>query len=34
MREILSDKIINEYVKEKWANSEHKKNLAKYYRGE
>ena len=34
MREILSDKIINEDVKEKWANSEHKKNLAKYYRGE
>lgn len=34
MRKILSDKIINEYVKEKWANSEHKKNLAKYYRGE
>ena len=34
MREILSDKIINKYVKEKWANSEHKKNLAKYYRGE
>lgn len=34
MREILSDKIINEYVKEKWANSEHKKNLAKYYMGE
>ena len=34
MREILSDKLINEDVKEKWANSEHKKNLAKYYRGE
>ena len=34
MREILSDKTINERVKEKWANSEHKKNLAKYYRGE
>ena len=34
MREILSDKIINEWVKEKWANSEHKKNLNKYYRGE
>ena len=31
MREILSDKTINERVKEKWANSEHKKNLAKYY---
>ena len=34
MREILSDKIINERVKEKWANSEHKKNLNKYYMGE
>ena len=34
MREILSDKIINEDVKKKWANSEHKKNLAKYYMGE
>ena len=34
MREILSDKIINEYVKEKWVNSEHKKNLNKYYMGE
>ena len=36
MREILSDEIINEWVKEKWAESEHKKNLAKYYnnRGE
>lgn len=34
MREILSDKIINEYVKEKWAESEHKKNLNKYYMGE
>ena len=34
MREILSDKTINKRVKEKWANSEHKKNLAKYYRGE
>lgn len=34
MREILSDKIINESVKEKWANSEHKKNLNKYYMGE
>ena len=31
MREILSDKIINKRVKEKWANSEHKKNLNKYY---
>ena len=36
MREILSDKTINERVKEKWADSEHKKNLSKYYnnRGE
>ena len=36
MREILSDKLINERVKEKWANSEHKKNLNEYYnnRGE
>ena len=34
MREILSDETINERVKEKWANSEHKKNLNKYYRGE
>ena len=36
MREILSDKTINERVKEKWADSEHKKNLNKYYnnRGE
>ena len=31
MREILSDKTINERVKEKWAESEHKKNLNKYY---
>ena len=34
MREILSDETINERVKEKWANSEHKKNLNKYYMGE
>ena len=36
MREILSDETINERVKEKWAESEHKKNLNKYYnnRGE
>ena len=36
MREILSDKIINEDVKKKWAESEQKENLAKYYnnRGE
>ena len=31
MREMLSDKTINERIKEKWADSEHKKNLAKYY---
>ena len=31
MREILSDKTINERVKEKWAKSEHKENLNKYY---
>ena len=36
MREILSDKTINKRVKEKWAESEYKKNLNKYYnnRGE
>ena len=34
MREILSDELISERVKEKWANSEHKKNLNKYYMGE
>ena len=34
MRELLSDEIAGQYVKDKWANSEHKKNLAKYYRGE
>ena len=36
MREILSDKTINKRVKEKWANSEYKKNLNEYYnnRGE
>ena len=34
MREILSDEVIGERVKEKWANSEHKKNLNKYYMGE
>lgn len=34
MREILSDKTINEDVKKEWANSEHKKNLNKYYMGE
>ena len=34
MRELLSDEILGQYVKEKWANSEHKKNLNKYYMGE
>ena len=34
MRELLSDEIMGQYVKDKWAESEHKKNLAKYYRGE
>ena len=34
MRELLSDEIMGQYVKEKWANSEHKKNLNKYYMGE
>lgn len=34
MRELLSDEILSQDIKEKWANSEHKKNLAKYYRGE
>ena len=34
MRELLSDEIAGQYVKDKWAESEHKKNLAKYYRGE
>ena len=34
MRELLSDKIMGQYIKDKWANSEHKKNLNKYYRGE
>lgn len=31
MREILSDEILGQDIKDKWANSEHKKNLAKYY---
>lgn len=31
MREILSDKLINERVKEKWAESKYKENLSKYY---
>lgn len=34
MREILSDEILGQSIKEKWANSEHKKNLNKYYMGE
>ena len=36
MREILSDKTINERVKEKWAESKYKENLNEYYnnRGE
>lgn len=34
LREMMSDKTYGPYVKEKWAESEHKKNLAKYYRGE
>ena len=34
MRELLSDEIMGQYVKDKWAESEHKKNLSKYYRGE
>ena len=34
MRELLSDEIVGQYVKDKWAESEHKKNLSKYYRGE
>ena len=36
MRELLSDKVAGQYVKDKWAESEHKKNLSKYYnnRGE
>ena len=34
MRELLSDEVAGQNIKDKWANSEHKKNLAKYYRGE
>ena len=34
MRELLSDEIAGQYVKDKWAESEHKKNLNKYYMGE
>ena len=31
MRELLSDEVVGQNIKDKWANSEHKKNLAKYY---
>ena len=31
MREILSDKVVNEDVKGRWAESEYKENLSKYY---
>ena len=36
MREVLSDETMGKYVKDKWAESEHKKNLNEYYnnRGE
>ena len=34
MRELLSDEILSQDIKDDWAESEHKKNLAKYYRGE
>ena len=36
MREVLSDETMGQYVKDKWAESEHKKNLNEYYnnRGE
>ena len=34
MRELLSDEAAGQYIKDKWANSEHKKNLNKYYMGE
>ena len=34
MRELLSDEIMGQYVKDNWAESEHKKNLNKYYMGE
>ena len=34
LREMMSDKTYGPYIKGKWAESEHKKNLAKYYRGE
>ena len=31
MRELLSDEVAGQHIKEKWADSEHKKNLNKYY---
>lgn len=31
MRELLSDEILSQDIKDDWAESEHKKNLAKYY---
>ena len=31
MREILSDKVVNEDVKKRWAKSKYKENLSKYY---
>ena len=34
MRELLSDETMGQYVKDNWAESEHKKNLNKYYMGE
>lgn len=34
MRELLSDEILGQDIKDKWAKSEHKKNLSKYYKGE
>ena len=34
LREMMSDKEYGSYVKERWANSKHKKNLTKYYSGE
>ena len=34
MRELLSDEILSQDIKDDWAKSEHKKNLSKYYRGE
>lgn len=34
LREMMSDKDYGSYIKERWANSDHKKNLRKYYSGE